>query len=66
MTESQVITNEFNKFFVYIDRKLSEDIVSNGNPSSYVNHVNNSIFIEEVSVTNVRTTILSLNNSSPC
>ena len=31
----------------------------------YVYQVNNSIFIEEVSVTEIRTTILSLNNSTP-
>ena len=54
ITDSQVIANEFNNFFVSIGRKLSEGIVS----------TNDSIFIE-VSVTEVRTTILSLNNSTP-
>ena len=71
ITDSQVIANEFNNFFspffssfLYL-RKLSEGIVSTVSPLSYVNQVNDSIFIEEVSVTEVRTTILSLNNSTP-
>ena len=66
ITDSQVIANEFNNFFVSIGRKLSEDIISTVSPLSFVTQVNNSIFIEEVSVTEVRTTILSLKNSSPC
>ena len=65
ITDSQVIANKFKNFFVFIDRKLSEEIVSIVSPLSYVNQVNNSIFIEEVSINEVRTTILSLNNSTP-
>ena len=65
ITDSQVIANEFKNFFVSIGRKLSEDIISTVSPLSFVTQVNNSIFIEEVSVTEVRTTILSLKNSSP-
>ena len=65
ITDSQVIANEFKNFFVSIGRKLSERIVSTVSPLSYVNQVNDSILIEEVSVTEVRTTILSLNNSTP-
>ena len=60
ITDSQVIANEFNNFFVSIGRKLSEDIISTVSPLSFVIQVNNSIFIAEVSVTEVRTTILSL------
>ena len=60
ITDSQGIANEFNNLFVSIRLKLSEDIISTVSPLSIVTHVNNSIFIEEVSVTEVRTTILSL------
>ena len=60
ITDSQVIANELNNFFVSIGRKLSEDIISTVSPLSFVTQVNNSIFIDEVSVTEVRTTILSL------
>ena len=65
ITDSKFIANKFNNFFDSIGRKLSEEIVSAVSPLSYVNQVNNSIFIEKVSVTEVRTTILSLNNSTP-
>ena len=65
ITDSQVIVNEFKNFFVSIGRKLSKEIVSTVSTLSYVNQVNNSIFIDEVSVTEVRTTILSLTNSTP-
>ena len=65
ITDSGVFAKKFNNFCVSIGRKLSEEIVSTVSPLSYVNQVNHSIFIEEVSVTEVRTTILSLNNSTP-
>ena len=65
ITDSQVIANVFNNSFGSIGRKLSEEIVSTVSPLSYVNQVNNRFFIEEVCVTEVRTTILSLNNSTP-
>ena len=65
ITESKVIANEFNNFFVSIGRKLSKEMVSTVSSLSYVHQLNNSIVIEEVSVTEVRTTILSLNNSTP-
>ena len=65
ITDSKVITNEFNNFFVSIGRKLSEDIIATVNPLSFVTQVNNSIFIEEVSVTEVRTTILSFKKQFP-
>ena len=44
ITDSQVIANEFNHFFVSIGRKLSDGIVSTISPLSYVNQVNDSIF----------------------
>ena len=47
ITNSQVIANEFNNFFVSIGRKLSEDIIFTVSPLSFVTQVNNSIFIEE-------------------
>ena len=52
-------------FFVSIGRKLSAETVSTVSPLSYVKQVINSIFIQEVTVSEVRTTILSLKNSSP-
>ena len=45
ITDSQVIANEFNNFFDSIGRKLSEERVSTVSPLSYVNQVNNSIFL---------------------
>ena len=53
------------QFLCSIGRKLSKEIVSTVSPLSYVSQVNNSIIIDEVSVTEVKTTILSLNNSTP-
>ena len=64
ITDSQIIANEFNNFFVSIGRKLSEDIISTVSPLSFVTQVNNSIFIGEVSVTGFRITILLSNNST--
>ena len=64
VTNSKDIANGFNEFFVSIGPELAKDIHSDINPLSYVNNINNSIAIFDVSCEEVRNIIHSLKNSS--
>ena len=59
------IANGFNNFFVSIGPKLANNLKSDIDPLSYVNNNINSIVVQEVSCSQVREVINSLNNSSP-
>ena len=61
VTDNLDITNGFNNFFVSIGPNLKSDI----DPLSYVNNNINSNVVQEVSCSQVREVINSLNNSSP-
>ena len=61
VTDNLDIANGFNNFFVSIGPNLKSDI----DPLSYVNNNINSIVVQEVSCSQVREVINSLNNSSP-
>ena len=64
VTNSKDIANGFNEFFVSIGPELAKDIHSDINPLTYVNNINNSIAIFDVSCEEVRNIIHSLKNSS--
>ena len=64
VTYSKDIANGFNEFFVSIGPELAKDIHSDINPLTYVNNINNSIAIFDVSCEEVRNIIHSLKNSS--
>ena len=64
VTNSKDIANGFNEFFVSIGPELAKDIHSDINPLTYVNNINNSIVIFDVSCEEVRNIIHSLKNSS--
>ena len=64
VTNSIDIANGFNDFFVSIGPELAKDIHSDINPLTYVNNVNNSIVIFDVSCDEVKNIIRSLKNSS--
>ena len=64
VTNSKDIANGFNDFFVSIGPELAKDIHSDINPLTYVNNVNNSIVIFDVSCDEVKNIIRSLKNSS--
>ena len=65
VTDSQVIADEFNNFFVSIGPQLASNISCTVDPLTYVNTTLNSIVVTEVSVNEVRTVILLIKNSSP-
>ena len=63
---SEKIANKFNNFFDSIGHNLAKDITGNVNPLlCYLNSVNDSIFVQHVSVAQVRNVITSLKDSSP-
>ena len=64
VTNSKDIANGFNEFFVSIGFEFAKDIHSDINPLSYVNNINNSIAIFDVSCEEVRNIIHSLKNYS--
>ena len=64
VTNSKDFANGFNEFFVKIGPELAKDIHSDINPLTYVNNINNSIAIFDVSCGEERNIIHSLKNSS--
>ena len=62
---SEKIVNEINNFFVSICHNLAKYITCNVNPLFYVNSVNDSIDIQDVSVAQVSNVIRSIKESSP-
>ena len=60
VTNSKDIVNGFNEFFVSIGPELAKDIHSDINPLTYVNNINNSIAIFDVSCEEVRNIITLL------
>ena len=64
ITDSTAIANGFNNFFVSIGQKLAKDITSDVNPMSYINSIEHSIVITDISYTEVTQVISTLKNSS--
>ena len=65
ITDSQLIADEFNNFFVSIGPQLANKISNTVSPLSYVHSVVNSIVISIITALEVRNIILSTKNSSP-
>ena len=65
VTDSEVIANEFNNFFVSIGPTLASNITCSKDPLTYVNGIVNSIVVHNVTSMDIRTVISSLKNSSP-
>ena len=63
ISNSQVIAEEFNNFFVSIVPQLASNIYSSTNHMSYMNTVVNSIFIPDITTIEVINVILLLKNS---
>ena len=63
ISNSQVIAEEFNNFFVSIGPQLASNIYSSTNHMSYMNTVVNSIFIPDITTIKVINVILLLKNS---
>ena len=53
VTDSTAIANGFNNFFVSIGPRLANDIKCTINPMSYVNSIEHSIVITDISCTEV-------------
>ena len=64
ISDSEIIANEFNIFFVSIGPQLASGISSTVNPLSYIHNVVNSIVIPTITMQEVRNIILSTKNSS--
>ena len=65
MTDNLDIANGFKNFFVSIGPKLANNLKSDIDLLPYVNNNINSIVVREVSCSQIREVINSLNNSSP-
>ena len=65
VTDSEVISNEFNNFFVSIGPTLASNITCSKDPLTYVNGFANSILVPSVICMDGRTVISSLKNSIP-
>ena len=63
ISNSQVIDQEFNNFFVSIGPQLASNISSSTNHMVYMNTVANSIFIPDITTIEVINVILLLKNS---
>ena len=62
----QTIVNAHIEYFVEVGPRLANNISSSINPMSYLtNHVDNSIYMPEITEREVITVICSLTNSSP-
>ena len=62
----QTIVNAHNEYFVEVGPRLANNIFSSINPMSYLtNHVDNSMYMPEITECEVITVICSLTNSSP-
>ena len=64
ISDRAAIANGFNNYFVSIGPKLASKISNNVNPISYVNSINNSIVISNITCHKVYQVICSLKNSS--
>ena len=65
MSDSVIIANTFNNYFINVGRTLAHQIKSNINPLSYIDINVNSIFIPIITEHEIILVIKSLNNSSP-
>ena len=63
ISNSQVIAEEYNNFFVSIGPQLASNIYSSTNHMSYMNTVVNSIFIPDITTIEMINVILLLKNS---
>ena len=60
VTDSTAIANAFNNFFVSIGPILANDVHSSVNPMLYVNSIEHSIVITDISCNEVKQVISSL------
>ena len=65
VSDSAIIANTFNTYFINVGRTLAHQIKSNINPLSYIDINVNSIFIPPITEHEIILVIKSLNNSSP-
>ena len=64
VNDKQIISDEFNEYFVNIGPKLASNIDNTSNPIEYVNDILNSISIPTITESEVTDILLSLKNSS--
>ena len=64
-SNSSIITNAFNKYFIEVGPKLASNIKSNINPTSYVSGITSSIYIPDITEIEIRNVVNTLKNSSP-
>ena len=64
VNDKQIISDEFNDYFVKIGPNLASNIDNTSNPIEYVNDILNSISIPTITESEVTDILLSLNNSS--
>ena len=64
MSDKTCITNAFNNYFLNVGKTLSNNIVSTGDPLSYVNSNITTIFVPSIQQIEILNVMSLLNNST--
>ena len=64
MSDKTFITNAFNNYFLNVGKTLSKNIVSTGDPLSYVNSNLTTIFVPSIQEIEILNVMSLLNNST--
>ena len=64
MSDKTFITNAFNNYFLNVGKTLSKNIVSTGDPLSYVNSNLTTIFVPSIQQIEILNVMSLLNNST--
>ena len=64
ISDSKIIANTFNNYFVHVGSSLAKNIQNGTNPLQYFESIKNSIHIPEITMDEVRTIISAIKNSA--
>ena len=64
ISDSKIIANTFNNYFVYVGSSLAKNIQTETNPLQYFESIENNIHIPEINMDEVRTIISAIKNSA--
>ena len=64
MSDKTFITNAFNNYFLNVGKTLSKNIVSTGDPLSYVNSNPTTIFVPSIQQIEIHNVMSLINNST--
>ena len=64
VSDSSEVANIFNDYFIKVGSNLAEQIISDINPLSYVNHNHHTLFIPNIEEIEIKNIILTLKNTA--